>query len=189
MKIVVLAALLPVSAYAWGSGPVAPTPVPAAVMPAAVVPNGPVTSTSSSTAASRAASASRSSSGVTNNVSVNNQSAGGSGGGAGSGGGYGGRAPDVIGVPLVGANNCAVGLTLGGSGPSAGGLFGLLWEGSACARNRDATLLNNLGLRGAGVELLCDSADIRQAMYRNGTPCRKDIEKYGAIWAKEGWRP
>ena len=89
---------------------------------------------------------------------------------------------------MVGANNCAVGLTLGGSGPNAGGLFGLLWEGSACARNRDAALLNNMGLRGAGVELLCDTDAIRQAMYRSGTPCQKDIEKYGAAWRAQGWR-
>lgn len=172
MKFVMVVAgvLIPVSAFAGGTGH---SPVP--VVPSAVVaPSVSEPVSSSSTSGANARSSSRSSSRVT----VNNASGGGSSGGSG-------RAPDVIGVPLVGANNCSVGLTLGGSGPNAGGLLGLLWESGDCSRNRDATLLVNMGRPGAGMELLCESMAIRNAMARNGTPCQIDLQR----WTAAGWKP
>lgn len=180
--IILAAALLPVHAYAWGTAPATPSvpvsPTPAAVVPASVT-SGPASSSSNSGANAGSQSAAQSRSSSSSHVTVNNSS-GSSGGGSGDR-----RAPDVIGAPLVGANNCSVGVTLGGSGPSAGGLFGLLWESGDCARNRDATLLVNMGRPGAAVELLCDSMAIRQAMARNGTPCEVDRQR----WLAAGWKP
>lgn len=94
-----------------------------------------------------ARSASRSSStsgatGGTSNVSVNN-TLGGSGGGSGNGGG---RAPDLY-LPSIGASgmDCpTVGVGVGGSGLSGGGILSASTISSSCNQRKVVDILSNL---------------------------------------------
>jgi hypothetical protein len=154
--------LLPAPALAWQTTPIA---VPSAT---------PVTAASSSSSSAVAQSRAR----ATSSVTVTNSAAAGSPGGRAPA-----RAPDVSGA-VYGGNTCAVGGTIGGSGPGAGGLLGFTWEANDCTIRQEAALMANLGRADVALQILCNDPYVADAMARVGTPCARDVER----WKQAGWK-
>jgi hypothetical protein len=81
-------------------------------------------------------------------------------------------APSIF-APSVGPGaGCDSYISLGGSGPGAGGAFAFPWENQHCEDRSNAITLNQLGLKDAALQRMCFNDNNAEAMAAAGYHCR-----------------
>lgn len=74
--------------------------------------------------------------------------------------------------PLTSADDTCMGSTSGGVQTHFVGISGgSTWRDEDCVRRKDARLLNNMGLPGVAMSLMCQKPEIAQAATDAGVPC------------------
>lgn len=92
-------------------------------------------------------------------------------------------APVIVAPSMSSADNCAVGIVLGGVGQKGGGTLGFLWEDDGCARARNARVEADLGDRDVARDMMCVDPIVRWARRARQRPCPQDR----AEWIRAGW--
>lgn len=72
---------------------------------------------------------------------------------------------------VAGTNTCMGSSSVGGQGITFGLSLGTTWEDDGCTRRSNAATLFSLGQTSGAIALMCQDADIAEAMQTAGTPC------------------
>lgn len=94
--------------------------------------------------------------------------------------------PSVSGPPLTTSNDTCMGSTSGSvniAGLGIGG--GSTWTDTNCKRLKNARELWNMGMKGAGMALMCMDAENRQALTSSGYECPKTKDEQQAAKRNE----
>jgi hypothetical protein len=87
--------------------------------------------------------------------------------------------PELV-APNVSTNNpCSLGASAGGAGPGIGITFGVGYTDPGCERRNNAAVLNNLGMRQAAIDVLCQDDSVARALAAAGTPCSASSRSTG----------